>query len=53
MGANTLHPQAYLAFKALAMRGTCGSYAARRFAHKNGVLRLYTLACQLQAVESI
>lgn len=53
MAVSSLHPQAWLAFRALALRGQCGRYAARRFAVKHGVLRLYTLVCQLQAVESI
>ena len=43
--------QAAIAIHAATLRQTIGSYAARRYAVKNGVLRLYTLACQLSAIE--
>lgn len=45
--------QAQMALAAVELRRTCGAYAARRFAHKQGrgVFRLYTLACQLEVVQ--
>ena len=42
--------QAQMALKAVALRKTCGRYAASQFARKNGVSGLYRLALQLEAV---
>ena len=43
--------QASLAFKALHIKQTCGAYAARRFAVRHGILPLYRLVQQLEAVQ--
>ena len=42
---------AQLALRALAMRSSCGEYAARRYAERRGISGLYRLACQLAAVD--
>lgn len=51
--AFSLSPAARLALRAVLLRKTCGAYAARRFALKNGseVLSLYRLALQLEAAK--
>lgn len=46
-----MHHQAALALKALRIKQTCGGFAARRFAAKHGVLGLFRLAQQLEAVK--
>ena len=43
--------QAQMALKAVALRKTCGRYAASQFARKHGVSGLYRLAQQLEAVK--
>ena len=43
--------QAQLALKAVALRKTCGRFAASQFARKHGVYSLYRIARQLEAVK--
>lgn len=51
MTITTIHPQAWLAIRAAYMRNTVGTYASRKYAMNNGVLRLYVIACQLAAMK--
>lgn len=44
--------QAAHAIRAARIYRTCGRYAARRYAEKHGVTRLYYLARQLAAVSN-
>ena len=48
-----MHDQAVLAFKALKLKRRCGSFAARRFAYHRGVLGLYRMVQQLEAVKGV
>lgn len=52
MLVTTIHPAAYHAIKAVDIFKRCGSYAARRYAIKNGCLSLYVKARQLSAVSN-
>ena len=45
--------QAKLAIKAVALRKTCGRYAASQYARKHGVSSLYRLALQLESVKGV
>lgn len=50
---NEITKEAFFALRAAKLRDSIGTYAARRFALNNGVpLRLFCLACQLQAVSN-
>lgn len=44
--------QAAAALYAVQLKRTCGPWSARRYAIKHGVLGLYRLAQQLEAVQS-
>ena len=44
------HQAAIALHAAQVIRPMCGSWAARRYAEKRGVLGLYRLACQLEAI---
>ena len=41
MAINTLHPQAWHAFRALSLRGQCGNYAARRYAMLEKIIPIW------------
>ena len=51
MSQSIISIQAWHAIKAQTLKSSIGGYAARKYAVKHGVLRLYTLACQLAATE--
>lgn len=53
MSHTTISMAAWHAIKAATLRDSVGNFAARRYAVKHGVLGLYRLACQLQAVEGV
>lgn len=48
-----MHSQAVLAFRALKLKHRCGSFAARKFAAHRGVLGLYRIVQQLEAVKGV
>jgi hypothetical protein len=53
MSVSTMSLSAWHAIRAESLRKSIGSYAARKYAVKHGVLGLYRLACQLSAVEGV
>lgn len=50
-GFGGMHEQAQLAFKAVRGRKLWGKFSAFRFAQKHGIVKLYVLIQQLNAIE--